>query len=252
FPTPERGIKALAKVLERNILDVPQKPTLIVPAAGCQLSPYQALTRIFEEGLPCIDFGQAHSPDSAVEIALELGFPVALKISSPEILHKSDIGGVRLNIDSPEAVKNTYNEIVAATRDVQPQITAKDVLVNKMAPPGLEVIVGMNRDPQFGPVILFGLGGIMVEIFQDVTLGFLPLTRDDALVMIREVKGYKLLSGYRGQPKVDEQALADCILSVAKMAETHPEIIEIDLNPVLAYPDGILVVDARIIEQEKS
>ena len=252
FPTPERGIKALAQVLERNILDVPQKPTLIVPAAGYQLSPYQALTRIFEEGLPCIGFGQAHSPDSAVEIALELGFPVALKISSPEILHKSDIGGVRLNIDSPEAVKNTYNEIVAATRDAQPQITAKDVLVNKMAPPGLEVIVGMNRDPQFGPVILFGLGGIMVEIFHDVTLGFLPLTRDDALVMIREVKGYKLLLGYRGQPKVDEQALADCILSVAKMAETHPEIIEIDLNPVLAYPDGILVVDARIIEQEKS
>ena len=110
----------------------------------------------------------------------------------------------------------------------------------------------MNRDPQFGPVILFGLGGIMVEIFQDVTLGFLPVTRDHALAMIREIRGHKLLSGYRGQPPVDEQALADCILAVAKMAETHSEIVEIDLNPVFAYPDGILIIDARIIEQEES
>jgi acyl-CoA synthetase (NDP forming) len=108
----------------------------------------------------------------------------------------------------------------------------------------------MNRDPQFGPIILFGLGGIMVEIFQDVSLRILPLTKDDALSMIREIKGYGLIAGYRGQPAVDEQALADCILAVTKMAESHPEIVEIDLNPVFAYPDGILIVDARIIEQE--
>ncbi|MFO8240003.1 MAG: acetate--CoA ligase family protein [Dissulfuribacterales bacterium] len=205
-----------------------------------------------EQGLPCIGFEQADSPDSAVEIALEQGFPVVLKISSPEILHKSDIGGVHLNIDSPEAVKKAYHKIIAATRDAKPQVTTKNVLVNKMAPPGLEVIVGMNRDPQFGPVILFGLGGIMVEIFQDVSLGLLPLTRDHALAMIRQIRGHKLFSGYRGQPPVDKQALADCILAVAKMAETHPEIVEIDLNPVFAYSDGILVVDARIIEQEKN
>ena len=110
----------------------------------------------------------------------------------------------------------------------------------------------MNRDPQFGPVILFGLGGIMVEIFQDVSLRLLPLTKDEALSMIQEIKGYGLIAGYRGQPAVDEQALAGCILAVAKMAESHPEIVEIDLNPVFAYPDGILVVDARIIELENS
>jgi acyl-CoA synthetase (NDP forming) len=252
FPTPERGVKALARVIERNDLASPQKPTLTVPAAGRQLSPYQSLTRVSEQGLPCIGFGQADGPDNAVKIALEQGFPVALKINSPDILHKSDIGGVHLNLDSPEAVKKAYSEIISATRESQPQIIAKNVLVNKMAPPGLEVIVGMNRDPQFGPVILFGLGGIMVEIFQDVTLGLLPLTREDALAMIREIRGHKLLSDYRGQPPVDEQGLADCILAVAKMAETHPEIVEIDLNPVFAYPDGILVVDARIIQQEKS
>jgi acetyltransferase len=252
FPTPERGVKALARVIERKNLAPPQHPTLIVPAVGRQLSPYQALTRVSEQGLPCIGFGQADSPDSAVQMALEQGFPVALKISSPEILHKSDIGGVHLNIDSPEAVKKAYHEIVAATRNARPQVTAKNVLVNKMAPPGLEVIVGMNRDPQFGPVILFGLGGIMVEIFQDVSLGLLPLTQDHALAMIRQIRGHKLFSGYRGQPPIDKQALADCILTVAKMAETYPEIVEIDLNPVFAYSDGILVVDARIIEQEKT
>ena len=252
FPTPERGVKALARVIERKNLAPPQKPTLTVPVVGRQLSPYQALTCVSEQGLPCIGFGQADGPDSAAEIALEQGFPVALKINSSKILHKSEIGGVHLNLDSPEAVKKAYHEIVAATRDAQPQVTAKNVLVNKMAPPGLEVIVGMNRDLQFGPVILFGLGGIMVEIFQDVALGLLPLTRDHALAMIRQIRGHKLLSGYRGQPPVDKQALADCILAVAKMAEIHPEIVEIDLNPVFAYPDGILIVDARIIEHKKS
>jgi acetate---CoA ligase (ADP-forming) len=252
FPTPERGVKALARIIERKDLAPLQKPTLMLPVAGRQLSPYQALTRISEQGIPCIGFGQADSPDSAVGIALEQGFPVALKIDAPEILHKSDIGGVHLNLDSPEAVKKAYHEILAATRNAQPQVTAKNVLVNKMATPGLEVIVGMNRDPQFGPVILFGLGGIMVEIFQDVSLGLSPLTRDHALVMIRKIRGYKLLSGYRGRPPVDEQALADCILAVAHMAESHPDIVEIDLNPVFAYPDGILVVDARIIEQKEN
>ena len=132
-----------------------------------------------------------------------------------------------------------------------PEVRMDGVLVSKMAPPGLELIAGMNRDPQFGPVILFGLGGIMVEIFQDVSLRLLPLTKDEVLAMIREIKGYRLIAGYRGGPAVDEQALADCILAVAEMAENHPEIVEIDLNPVFAYQDGTLIADARIIEQEE-
>jgi acyl-CoA synthetase (NDP forming) len=116
-----------------------------------------------------------------------------------------------------------------------------------MALPGLEVIAGMNRDPQFGPVILFGLGGIMVEIFQDVSLRLLPLARDEALAMIRELKGYGLIAGYRGRPPIDEQSLADCLLAVARIAEEHPEVMEIDLNPVFAYPDGVRVADVRMI-----
>jgi acetyltransferase len=247
FPTPERGVKALTQVLERKDLAPPQSPTLTVAAAGSQLTPYRALSLIAEQGLPCTGFGQADSPDGAVKIAREQGFPVAVKISSPDILHKSDVGGVRLNIDSPEAMEKAYEDIMSSVRSAEPQAQLGDVLVSKMAPPGLEVIVGMNRDPQFGPVILFGLGGIMVEIFQDVSLRLLPLTKDEALSMIQEIKGYGLIAGHRGQPQVDENAIADCLLAVARMAENNPEIIEIDLNPVVAYPDGILVVDARII-----
>ncbi len=252
FPTPERGVKALARVLDRDVLDPPQRPTLTTPAAGHHLSPYQSLKLVANHGLPCIDFSLADSSDSAAKIAGEQGFPIALKVCSPEIVHKSDVGGVRLNIKSHEAVEKAYNQILASARIAQTQAQLGEVLVSKMAPPGLEVIIGMNRDPQFGPVILFGLGGIMVEIFQDVSLRLLPLSRDDALAMIREIKGYKLISGFRGQPSMDEQAIADCIVSVAQMTEENPEIIEIDLNPVFAYPEGILVVDARIIEKEDS
>ena len=197
--------------------------------------------------MPCTDFGLADSAGKATDLAREQGFPVALKISSQDILHKSDVGGVRLNLDSSEAVENAYGDILASVRRTAPQAQVGDVLVSKMASPGLEVIVGMNRDPQFGPAILFGLGGIMVEIFQDVSLRLLPLTQDDALAMIRDIKGYKLISGFRGHPPVDEQALAECIMAVAQMAEQNTDIIEIDLNPVIAYPDGIVVVDARII-----
>jgi acetyltransferase len=247
FPTPERGIKALAQVLESKTLDAPQKPTLTVPATGRQLPLHQAFSRIAEHGLPCTEFALADSQTSAVQIAQEQGFPVALKISSPDILHKSDVGGVQLNLNSAEAVKKAYDALLSAVKRSNPEAQVDGVLVSKMASPGLEVIVGMNRDPQFGPVILFGLGGIMVEIFQDVSLRLLPLTNEEAMTMIREIKGYGLISGYRGRPSVDEQALAECLLTVARLAEGSPDIIEIDLNPVFAYPNGIQVADVRMI-----
>ena len=247
FPTPERGIKALAQILDRKTLDAPQKPTLTVPATGRQLPLHQAFSRIAEQGLPCTTFALADSHTQAVQIAQEQGFPVTLKISSPDILHKSDVGGVQLNLNSAEAVEKAHNELLLAVKRNSPEAQVDGVLVSKMASPGLEVIVGMNRDPQFGPIILFGLGGIMVEIFQDVSLRLLPLTKDEALSMIQEIKGYGLISGYRGRPAADEQALADCLLAVARISENYPEIVEIDLNPVFAYPDGILVADVRII-----
>ncbi|MCG6974043.1 MAG: acetate--CoA ligase family protein, partial [Desulfobacterales bacterium] len=250
FPTPERGIKALARVLDRRMLTTPQKPTLMEPAFGRQLPLNEAFERVAGQGLPCTKFALANTKNDAVEAATTIGFPVALKISSPDILHKSDVGGVKLNLDSDKAVETAYDELLTAVQKSSPQAQVNGVLVTRMAPAGLEVIIGMNRDPQFGPVILFGLGGVMVEIFQDVSLRLLPLTRNEALSMVRKIKGYGLITGYRGRPSVDEQALADCLTAVAQMAQTYPSVAEIDLNPVFAYPDGILVADARIIEEK--
>jgi acetyltransferase len=250
FPTPERGVKALARVLDRKALSAPQEPTLTLSATGRQLPPHEALSLIAEKGLACTAFALADSPSTASEIARQRGFPVALKVSSPDIVHKSDAGGVELNLDTPEAVEKAYDRIVRRVRDAFPQARIEGVLVSNMAPHGMEVIIGMNRDPQFGPIILFGLGGVLVEIFRDVALRLPQLTREEALGMIREIKGYPVLAGYRGQARVDENALADCLMAVAQIAAENPGIVEIDLNPVFAYPHGALVVDARIITQE--
>jgi acyl-CoA synthetase (NDP forming) len=200
-----------------------------------------------DAGLPTPLTALAESPQAAGRIAGELGFPVVVKISSPDIVHKSDVGGVRLNLSSPEAVEKAGEELLVAVRHALPRAQVDGILVSKMAPPGVEVIVGMNRDPQFGPIILFGLGGVLVEVFRDVSLRHLPLSREDARSMLRQIRGYRVLAGHRGQPAVDEVALADGILKVAEIATKHPEIQELDLNPVLAYPDGIMVVDARVI-----
>jgi acyl-CoA synthetase (NDP forming) len=250
FPTPERGIKALAQVMDRKSLAAPQEPTLTLSATGIQLPPHEALSLVAEKGLDCTAFALAESPGRASEIAQKQGFPVALKVNSPDIVHKSDAGGVQLNLDTPEAVEKAYGELLARVKNSCPQAKIDGVLVNKMAPAGQEVIIGMNRDPQFGPIMLFGLGGVLVEIFRDVVLWHPPLSREDALKMIQQIKGYPVLAGYRGQPSVDMNALADCLLAVAQLAEENPKIVEIDLNPVFAYPQGALVADARIIMQE--
>jgi acetyltransferase len=250
FPTPERGVKALAQIMDRKVLSAPQKPTLTLDATGTQLPPHEALSLVAAKGLDCAAFALADSPDNASAIAQEQGFPVALKVSSPDIVHKSDAGGVQLNLDTPEAVQRAYGELLAKVKDSFPRAKIDGVLVNKMAPAGQEVIIGMNRDPQFGPIILFGLGGVLVEIFRDVALRHPPLSREDALEMIQQIKGYPVLAGYRGQPPVDMNALADCLLAVAELAEENPHIVEIDLNPVFAYPQSALVADARIIMKE--
>jgi acetyltransferase len=252
FPTPERGVKALARVLDRKALSAPQEPTLTLTATGRQLPPHEAFSLVVGKRMPCTAFALADSPSTASEIARKQGFPVALKVSSPDIVHKSDAGGVQLNLDTPEAVEKAYDQILARVRSDFPEARIDGLLVSKMAPPGQEVIIGMNRDPQFGPIILFGLGGVLVEIFRDVALRHFPLTREDALGMIREIRGYPVLAGYRGQSKVDENALADCLLGVAQIAEENPTIVEIDLNPVFVYPQSVLVADARIIIQEES
>jgi acyl-CoA synthetase (NDP forming) len=177
-----------------------------------------------------------------------MGFPVALKIDSPDILHKSDWGGVRLNIQSAVQLREAYDKILEDAVRKFPAARVSGVVVSAMAAPGLELLIGMNRDPQFGPVIMFGLGGVTVELFPDVSMRLLPLTRADAREMLAQIRGAALLKGFRGRPPIDDNSVVDGILRMAAIADEHPEIIEIDLNPVIAYPEGMLVVDARIIK----
>jgi acyl-CoA synthetase (NDP forming) len=189
----------------------------------------------------------ATSEEEAVSLARRLGFPLVLKIASADIVHKSDAGGVRLGLNDLQQVAAAYREIMAAARSYCPGAAITGVSVQKMARPGLEVIIGMYRDAQFGPVIMFGLGGVLVEVLKDVSLRVVPLLKRDAAEMIREIKGYPLLNGYRGREKVDITCLEKMLLTVSRFVARHPEIREIDLNPVFAYHDGALAVDARVV-----
>jgi acetyl-CoA synthetase (ADP-forming) len=172
-----------------------------------------------------------------------------MKIVSPQITHKSDIGGVRVGLNSRDDASRAFAEITAAAQKV-PEAVIEGISVQKMAPPGLELVVGMSKDSQFGPVLMFGLGGTLVEVLKDVAFRVVPLARQDAKAMIREIKTYRLLEGYRGQPAVDIGYLEELLLKVSKMIEDNPEIKEMDINPLLAYPDGAIAVDARIILED--
>ncbi|MDO8670659.1 MAG: acetate--CoA ligase family protein [Dehalococcoidia bacterium] len=189
----------------------------------------------------------AKTKAEAVSIARELGFPIVLKVVSPQILHKSDIGGVKLNLLDADGVAAAYDAIMAAVAERQPEATVDGVAVQQMARVGIEVIVGVSKDEKFGPVLMFGLGGIFVEIMKDVSFRLVPITRRDARQMVKEIKGHPLLEGYRGQEPANIEMLEDILLKVSDLAEQHQEIKEMDLNPIFAYRDGAIVVDARII-----
>jgi len=189
----------------------------------------------------------ATSKQEAASIAKTLGFPVVLKIVSPDVLHKSDAGGVKLNLNSEAEVGNAFDAIMTSIKAKLPSAKILGIAVQKMARPGTEVIIGMSKDPQFGPVLMFGLGGIFVEIMKDVSFRIVPLTKRDADEMIHEIKGFPVLTGYRGQEAASLAHLQDMLLKVSEFAEKNPEVKELDLNPVLAYKDGAIAVDARVI-----
>ncbi len=202
---------------------------------------------LHDAGIPVALADLAGSAKDAAAAAEKLGFPVVLKVVSPDVTHKSDVGGVKLGLASPAEVASAYDEVVAAVKKAQPQARIDGVAVQKMASQGTEVIIGMSKDPQFGPVLMFGLGGILVEVLNDVAFRIVPLEPRDARQMVREIKGFPVLEGVRGQPPADLEALEKLILQVSEFVEAHPEIEELDLNPVFAYPDGALAVDARIV-----
>ena len=211
------------------------------------LTEIESKERIKEAGISVVDTRMATSKEEAVTIGKEVGFPVVLKIVSPDIIHKSDIGGVQLGLKTPRQVERAYNNILKAVRQRFPEASVEGVSVQRMVPLGLEVIIGMTKDVQFGPVLMFGLGGIFVEILKDVSFRIVPLERRDAREMIQEIRGYPLLKGYRGKEAVDVTILEELLLKMSTFAENHPEVKEIDLNPIFAYKDGATAVDARII-----
>mgnify|MGYP005864687351 CR=1 FL=1 len=188
---------------------------------------------------------------SEVEAKQILAEAVALKIVSPQVTHKSDVGGVRLNVADARGVVLAFEEIVNNARRAVPDATIEGVAVQRMAKAGIEVIIGMTKDPQFGPVLMFGLGGVLVEVLKDVAFRIVPLAARDATQMIREIKGYPLLAGYRGQPPCDVGALEQMLLKLSEFVDAHPEIAELDLNPVFAYPDGAVAVDARVVLEKE-
>ena len=200
-----------------------------------------------EAGIATARAELAPTREEAVAVARQIGLPVVLKIVSPDISHKSDVGGVRLNLGSEEEVAAAFDEIVAAARRAQPAATVLGVSVQKMARPGVEVIMGMTMDPQFGPVLMFGLGGVFVEVLKDVSFCIVPLEPRDARQMIRDIQGFPVLEGFRGQEPADLAALEGMLMRLSAFVEEHPEIQELDLNPIFAYKDGALAVDARIV-----
>ncbi len=214
------------------------------------LTEIEAKELIKQAGIDVVETSLATSKEAAVSVSERFGFPVALKIASPDVVHKSDAGGVKLGLKTARQAGKAYDDIMKAIKKQYPDARIQGVSVQKMARPGVEVIIGVSTDAQFGPVIMFGLGGILVEILKDVSFRIVPLTRRDAREMIHEIKGYPLLEGYRGQEPVDVANLEELILKVSSFAEKHPEVEELDLNPIFAYSDGAVAVDARIILKE--
>jgi acetyl coenzyme A synthetase (ADP forming)-like protein len=192
----------------------------------------------------------AETPDKAVQIASQIGFPVALKIASPDILHKTDVGGVKVGLRSASDVRDAFELMVYRAQRYVPEARIWGCLVQEMAPPGgLEVLVGMNRDPQFGPLVTFGLGGVYVEILKDVTFRVAPFSRQEAEEMLGEIRAHALLDGVRGQPPADKAAILDTLLRINQMVQDYPEITELDINPLMVYQEGqgALAIDMRLI-----
>ncbi len=200
-----------------------------------------------EYGIPVTRFKVALTQDEASGFADQIGYPVVLKIVSPDILHKWDLGGVILNLKNTNDVKNAYDKILENAKRHKPDAKIVGVLVQEMAPSSTEVIVGSIKDPQFGPALMFGLGGVFVEVLKDVTFRIAPITETDAREMITEVKGYPILKGYRGQPPADINAIVEILMNTSRLVIDHMEIKELDLNPIMVYENGAKTVDARII-----
>jgi len=201
-----------------------------------------------EIGITTTDFQVAKNSKEAIKAASEIGFPIVMKILSPQIIHKTDAGGVKLNINSEKETEKAFKEILANAKKYDSKAEIRGVLIEKMVKPSTEIIVGVTRDPTFGPAIMFGLGGIFVELLKDVSFRIAPIKTEDAHEMIHEIKALPMLQGFRGGPNVKLELIVDVLMKISQLTIDYiDDILEIDLNPIFAYEDKILTVDARII-----
>ncbi len=207
------------------------------------LTEHEAKKLLAKYGIPVTKESIAESAEEAYAIASQIGTPVAMKISSPDISHKSDVGGVVLNVNAWEA-RITYDKIISQIKNAAPNARIEGILVEQMAPPGQEIIVGLKKDAQFGHALMFGLGGIFVEIYKDVSFRVLPIEKKEALEMISEIKGYPILKGIRGRKPADIEAVANILVAVSEMAQKE-NITELDINPLIVGEKGAIAVDAR-------
>lgn len=210
----------------------------------------EAKTICMEYDIPVTKFRVARTAEEAVSYSEEIGYPTVFKIVSPDILHKFDFGGVILNIRSQDDANNAYYKILKNVTKLKPNAKIRGILVQEMAPASTEVIVGSTKDPQFGSTLMFGLGGIFVEVMKDVAFRIAPIIEDDAKEMITEIKAYPILRGYRGQPSVDIDIIVKILLNTSRLVIDYPEIRELDLNPIIVYEKGAKTVDARIILEQ--
>ncbi|MEE9377581.1 MAG: acetate--CoA ligase family protein [Candidatus Lokiarchaeia archaeon] len=187
------------------------------------------------------------SKEETISAAEEIGFPIVMKLMAEDVVHKSDTGAVKLNLKTKEDVDKAYDDLM-----IIPSQEEKKISVQKMADePITELIIGMTTDPQFGPALMFGIGGILVELLEDVSFRIAPITEYDANEMIHEIKGFPILDGYRGKPKADIEAIVEVLMKISDLVTKHEEINEMDLNPVFIYDKGLICVDARIILKKK-
>jgi acetyltransferase len=250
FPTPDRAVNAYSchvRFARERFPRAPEAPPAApAPAAGGKsLSPADSMAFLAREGLSVVPSRHAADEEEAIAAARELGYPVAVKLNSPDVTHKSDVGGVLLNLRDDVGVRKAFHDLEGVVRRLGAR--SGGVLVSAMAATGLEIIVGVTRDLQFGHAVMFGLGGTLVEIFHDVAFRIVPFSEEDAAEMIGETRGAKLLEGVRGGRPADVAALRRLLVQVSGLVTRHPEIDEMDLNPVLVHEKGLTIVDSRVV-----
>jgi len=265
YPTPERAVSAMRAMLDQRLwqeqperrpkvfqVDKPRVEELFADVRAedrLMIGDAEARAILEAYGIPVPRSQLAQTPEEAAEIARQIGYPVAMKIASPDILHKTDIGGVRLNIQNDEEVRDYFDLLIYRTMRYMAEAEIWGCLVQDMVSGGREVILGMNRDPQFGPLLMFGLGGIYVEVLRDVTFRLAPLSREDAEEMVAEIRGYPLLRGVRGQRAADIEGIIDTLLRISQLVTDFPEVVELDINPLLVRDEGqgVVGIDMRLV-----